>query len=465
MKYNKEHCNIPGCNHSIYRNYMCKEHYDFYLTDDKCREISNDVIAVYEGKGSWKQKALAFRDNVIHHAFDFPMIRCEHFPLEHVFLLDLRRFDKHDKERCSRVIKDFDIPANENIAMFKRIVNVQNVDDTEIKPVESYFLSKQELISVVPFMIFIFCVLLSYLLLRLAQPWTGEFFGMTYQETVCLYKQVLPYLVLLMLVLWSGIRLASFYNYFAQRAYNLSLFENVDGNINMLSQIKYVKDRNLKAGSYKCSVFGCLIGFSSLVVYNYFSNSSFHICSFAFMLSGVMMVASLLYVYNMTVLYFPVFEALKQQKLKIDLYNPDHNGGLAKIHNFLFKTFVYNEGLILIVLCLCFKFVNWWVGFIVSLLFFNRVNHARWSAKLYISSLKAFYRAKKVEREKLLLQNDDKAFDNIEKLDKLYGVKVLRYVWNIALIVVIPYLINNADDIIKWIGTQIPIIWNAVLIR
>lgn len=465
MKYNKEHCNIPGCNHRIYRNYMCKEHYAFYLIDDKCREISDDVIAVYEGKGSWKQKALAFRDNVIHHAFDYPMIRYEHFPLEHVFLLALRCFDKHDKVRCSRVIEDFDISANENIAMFKRIVNVQNVDDVKIKPVEFYLLSKQELISVVPFLISIFCVLLSYLLLRLAQPWTEEFFGMTYQETVCLYKQVLPYLLLLMLVLWSGIRLASFYNYFAQRAYNLSLFENVTGNINMLSQIKYVKDRNLKASSYKCSVLGGLIGISLLVVFNYFSNSSFHICSFAFVLSGVMMVASLLYVYNMTVLYFPVFEALKQQKLKIDLYNPDHNGGLAKIHNFLFKTFVYNEGLILIVLWLCFKFANGWVWFIVSLLFIMRVNHARWSAKLYISSLKAFYRAKKVEREKLLLQNDDKAFDNIEKLDKLYGVKVLKYVWNIALIVVLPYLINNADDIIKWIGTQIPIIWNAVLIR
>lgn len=233
----------------------------------------------------------------------------------------------------------------------------------------------------------------------------------------------------------------------------------------MLSQIKYVKDRNLKAGSYKCSVLGGLIGGGSLVVYNYFSNSSFHICSFVFMLSGVMMVASLLYIFNMTVLYFPVFEALKHYKLKIDLYNPDHNGGLAKIHNFLFKTFVYNEGLILIVLWLCFKFANGWVWFIVSLLFLNRVNHARWSSKLYISSLKAFYRAKKVEREKLLLQNDDKAFDNIEKLDKLYGIKVLKYLWNIALIVVLPYLINNADDIIKWIGTQIPIIWNAVLIR
>ena len=66
---------------------MCKEHYDFYLTDDKCREVSDDVIAVYEGKDSWKQKVLAFRDYVVHHALDYPMIRCEHFPLEHVFLL------------------------------------------------------------------------------------------------------------------------------------------------------------------------------------------------------------------------------------------------------------------------------------------------------------------------------------------------------------------------------------------
>ena len=250
---------------------MCKEHYDFYLTDDKCREISDNVIAVYEGKGSWKQKALAFRDNVVHHAFDYPMIRCEHFPLEHVFLLALRYFDKHDKERCARVIEDFDIPANENIAMFKRIVNVQNTDDTDIKPIESYLLSKRELISFVPFVISIFGVLLSYLLLRLGQPWTGEFFGMTYQETVCLYKQVLPYLLLLMLVLWSGIRLASFYNYFAHRVYNLSLFENVVGNINMLSQIKYVKDRNKKVGSYKCTVWSGLIGGGSLVVYKYFS--------------------------------------------------------------------------------------------------------------------------------------------------------------------------------------------------
>lgn len=465
MKYNKEHCNIPGCSHSIYRNYMCKEYCDFYLTDEKCRKISDNVIAVYEGNGSWKQKALAFKDYVIHHAFDYPMIRYEHFPLEHVFLLALRYFDKHDKERCSRVAEDFDIPANENIAMFKRIVNVQNVDDAEVEPIESYSFSKQELISVVPFLISIFGVLSSYLLLRLAQPWTGEFLGMTYQETVCLYKQVLPYLLLLMLVLWSGIRLASFYNYFANRAYNLSLFENVAGNINMLSQIKYVKDRNLKAGSYKCSVLGGLIGVGALVVYNYFSSSSFHICSFAFMLSGVMVVASLLYIYNMTVLYFPVFEALKHYKLKIDLYNPDHNGGLAKIHNFLFKTFVYNEGLILIFIWFCFKFSNGWFWLVVSLLLIMRINHARWSAKLYVSSLKSFYKAKKVEREKLLLQNDDKAFDKVEKLDKLYGIKALKYIWNISLIVVLPYLINNADGILRWIRTQIPVIWNTILIR
>ena len=240
MKYNTNHCNISGCTHDIYRNYMCKEHYDFYLANYKCQKISNNVIAVYEGRASLKQKFLAFRDDFIHHAFDFPMIRYEHFPLEHIFLLALRYFDKHDKERCSRVMEDFDIPENENIAMFKRFVNVYNINETDIKPLEFYLFSKRELVSFIPILISILGVLLSYVLLRFGKIWSGEFFGKTYIETVCLYKQVFPYILLLVLFLWNGTRLATFYNYFAHRAYNLSLLESVAGNVNILNQIIYV---------------------------------------------------------------------------------------------------------------------------------------------------------------------------------------------------------------------------------
>lgn len=465
MKYIQEHCNIPGCNHPIYRNYMCKEHYDFYLTDDKCRKISDDVIAVYDGKASFRQKAFSLRDNLVHHAFDYPMVRYEHFPLEHIYLLSLRYFDKHDKERCSRVIADFDIPENENIALFNRVVDIQNVNETQIKPIEQYLFSKHELISCIPVLVSLLGLTASYLLLRFGKPWTGDLLGKSFQETICLYKYVFPYIVLLILAFWSGTRLASFYNYFTQRAYKLNLFESVASNINFLNQILYVKERNKKIESYKCSMLGGFIGVCSLLFYNYFSNSTFNIYSFSLLLSGVVVLVPMLYIYNMTVLYFPVFEALKRNRLKIDLYNPDHNGGLSKAHDFLFKTFVYNEVLVFVLLWFCMKASIWWLWIIVSLGLIMRTNHVGWSLKLYIAFIRDFCKAKKAEKEKLLLQNDEIAFDKIEKLDKLYTTKISKHVRNLFLIVVLPYLINNADNIFNWIVTSIPAVWNKVMLK
>lgn len=167
----------------------------------------------------------------------------------------------------------------------------------------------------------------------------------------------------------------------------------------------------------------------------------------------------------MTVLYFPVFEALKRNRLKIDLYNPDHNGGLSKAQDFLFKTFVYNEVLVFILLWFCMKVSIWWLWIIVSLGLIMRTNHAGWSLKLYIASIRDFCKAKKAENEKLLLQNDEIAFDKIEKLDKLYTTKISKHIRNLFLIVVLPYLINNADNIFNWILTSIPAVWNMVMLK
>ena len=58
-----------------------------------------------------------------------------------------------------------------------------------------------------------------------------------------------------------------------------------------------------------------------------------------------------------------LFNLLNEQReitssLYIDFHGLAKNDVTKEIHNFLFKTFVYNEGLILIVLWLCFKFAN-----------------------------------------------------------------------------------------------------------
>lgn len=147
------------------------------------------------------------------------------------------------------------------------------------------------------------------------------------------------------------------------------------------------------------------------------------------------------------------------------MYNPDHNGGLSKAHDFLFKTFVYNEVLVFVLLWFCLKASIWWLWIIVSLGLIMRTNHVGWSLKLYIAFIRDFCKAKKAEKEKLLLQNDEIAFDKIEKLDKLYTTKISKHVRNLFLIVVLPYLINNADNIFNWIVTSIPAVWNKVMLK
>lgn len=101
----------------------------------------------------------------------------------------------------------------------------------------------------------------------------------------------------------------------------------------------------------------------------------------------------------------------------------------------------------------------------MSLGLIMRTNHVGWSLKLYIAFIRDFCKAKKAEKEKLLLQNDEIAFDKIEKLDKLYTTKISKHVRNLFLIVVLPYLINNADNIFNWIVTSIPAVWNKVMLK
>lgn len=465
MEYNKKHCNIKGCKHAIYRNYLCKTHYDFYLSDENCKKISDEVIAVYENRGTWKQRFLSVRDSFIHHALDYPMVRYEHFPLEHIYLLALQRFDKKDRERCMQVLADFDIPENENIPMLKRVTDKWNIGETEVKPIGHYLFTKRELLSIVPILISIVGFVAVYLLLRLANNETEDWFGMTRTRILDTYRQIAPYVALLILAVWNGTRLASFYNYLANRAYNLNLFDDVESNINILNQIEYVKERNKRADSYRYTVFGSLLGVSALTLYHYFSSTTFCMVSFGLLLCSLMVFIPLLYVYNMTVLYFPVFEGLKHKRLKIDLYNPDHCGGLNQIHNFLFRTFVYNEGLVLVTIALCTILGKFELLILAAVLLAPRMNHALWSARLYCSSLINFSKTKREERERLLTQDSVNAFFKIERLDNLSTNKIYKYVANIFCIVIIPYIINHLDGILEHIAENAPIIWNWLMIK
>jgi hypothetical protein len=119
---------------------------------------------------------------------------------------------------------------------------------------------------------------------------------------------------------------------------------------------------------------------------------------------------SLVFLYNKTVLYFPVLEGLKRKQPRIDLNNSDHQGGLGKYYDFLWRTFFYNEGLVVIILTI-FKFnLTWWIYIPFIFILIKRCNHAGWSIVAYITSLVRFTKVKKKAKEQLFVSDDTDAF-------------------------------------------------------
>lgn len=446
VEYNSINCNIPGCLHGIYKNYMCKAHYEFYLSDERIRKISDEIVAVHDGNATWWQMLLSMRDNLLHHTFDIPQVRYEHFPLEHVYLLALRYFDKKDVVRCRQVFSDFNIPENENIAMMRRVVNSRNPEEASIGAIEQYLFQSNELISYWYILISIIGCLGAYLILKFCNPWTDIFFGLSYSGVVEFYECVFPYILFLIFMMLLGVKLARSYNYFANRAYDLGLFEMAADNIEVLNQIEYVKQRNQRVITYRLSLLGSMTGVLLLGIYEYFSLSSFNIGTLGIFVCSVFVVFPLMYIYSISILYFPVFESLKRKHFKINLYNPDHCGGLAEMHKFLFRTFVYNEGIV----CVCFKmgiyFDKWWLYILIGLLVLNRVNHGGWSLVMYLSSVKDYIIAKKNEKLRLLLQNDEQSFERIEKLGSVSVSKTFNHIGQLIVVLVIPYIINHVDE-------------------
>lgn len=456
MNYTPNHCNIPGCTKNIHRNYMCIEHYNYYLSDPSCRKISDEVTSIQNGEVSKLTFLKLLRDFIVHHCFNLPVYRCEHFPLEHVYIWCMRHYDKRDKEKCEKVIRDFDIPENENTSFFKRLVDAANIDKTSIKPLTNYLLSKKELIACWPLLISLIAFICIYVQLRILNEISMTYFDMTYTQTIDFYLHMAPYIISLIIVMYVGTKLSTHYNNIASRAYNLDMFDKIEDNISKLNQVLYVKEGNLRNSSYFYSVFGSFIGLILYVLWMYFNSSSFSLATLLLTMLSLCVVLPLIWVYNQTVLYFPVFEAMKRKQPKIKLYNADHNGGLETYQSFMFHTFVYNEGIIVILIGLFGVLHHWFFHVILCLCLINRANHAGWSLMMYINSIIKYNKIKRYEKEQLTLSQSQEAFDKAEKLDRVYASKISDRLFKFTIVFAVPYLINHIDDIWKWLVTNIP---------
>ena len=116
MKYNPTICNISCCSEPVYRNHMCKRHYEFYAKNPITAQRMEEVLALEDGTANWKLIGKTIIQSLIHHSLNISMPLIEHFPLEHVFQAEaysLRHNESVDSERVKEVIKDFDIPETD----------------------------------------------------------------------------------------------------------------------------------------------------------------------------------------------------------------------------------------------------------------------------------------------------------------------------------------------------------------
>lgn len=465
LKYQPDKCNIHNCTSPNYKDNMCQEHYEFYIQDPLVRHVIEEKIALDVGNSSVKLRLKKHLHSFIHHSFDIPMPLYEHFPLEHVFLAELysaRSKQKEDVEHYRKVIEDFDIPENENIAVMKRILNFKDIETSELGPKEKYLLGKKDLPSMIPPMISVLGFFLLYCFFEWMTPANLVIRGADLSQVYKMYCQFIPYAYAFTFFIILGMMIPSQYNYLIERSYNLTLFKRLEENVDLVNQVKYVKERKGRAGSYYATLQGSSLGIIAVIFFVLLGKGTV-ISSYAVILccAVIMSIIPLLFSFSEMALFYPVIESLKRKRVSIDLYNADHRGGLKRYHRLIYLTILYNEGIAIILISL-FKALTiprGWV-FLLILLLFPRLNHAGWAIFGLIRSIVDFYLTKNEERSRLIVQEG--TVDNMgqsELLNKIYPIGFIPLVLWIVLYVLVPYIVNNLprwNELLVWLGMSKP---------
>ena len=236
---------------------MCKKHYDFYKENPLTAKHIDAVQSLEDGTAGWKLKGKVILQSIIHHVLNIPMSMIEHFPLEHVFLAELYSLC-HSKtinsERIQRVLEDFDIPENENLSDMRRVLNIRDVETSELGFKESYLLKKSDLPSKWPVVLSLlgFCLLFCFFKWIVGPDF--EIRGESLPFVVQVYWKYLPYACALVLFIFLGVLIPSHFNFFLERCYNMTLYKEVKDNADVVNQVNFVKERKVRSGSYYATI-------------------------------------------------------------------------------------------------------------------------------------------------------------------------------------------------------------------
>ena len=460
-RYNSNICNIKGCTCPGVNNHMCKEHYEFYSSNPMTLKVMEEVHALENGSADWRLKLKRALHWIIHLSLDVPMPLYEHFPLEHVYLAELeslRRCKPVDVDRTQKVILDFDIPENENISAMKRLLAFRDIETSELGPKNNYLLGKKDLPAMILPLISVLGFFLLYCFFEWMAPTSLIVRGADFPQVYMVYWQYIPYVYAFALFIILGMMIPSQYNYLIERSYNLTLFKRMEDNVDLVNQVKYVKERKGRAGSYYVTLLGSSFGSTAALFWALLGKGTVF-TSHAILLCCIvaMSVVPLVFAFSEMALFYPVIDSLKRKRVSIDLYNADHRGGLKRYHRLLYLTIFYNEGIaaVLIVLFKVLAIPKGWIVILILLLL-PRFNHAGWALFGWICSIVDFSRAKNEEKSRLVVQEGSVEYlEKAELLKKIHPLGLIPLAFAIATYIIVPYIINQlprCHEMLAWLG-------------
>lgn len=459
-KYKTNICNILGCEEPEYKYHLCKKHYEFYSANPITLQFMEEHDVIRNRRKGWHLRLKQIMQNIIHYTLNWPMPLVEHFPLEHVFLGELyllRRGKTVDSNRIEKVIEDFTIPENENLSDMKRVLNIRDIETSELGQKEEYLLAVNDLPSKWPIILSATGMVLLFCFFKWIMEPGFVVRGLDAIEIRALYWHYVPYIFALGVFVFLGLLIPSQYNYFVERCYTMTLFKKVEENADVVNQVQFVKERKARSGSYYASMIGYATGTTALIFFVIMGEGTpFTWQALLLCLALTLAIVPLSFSYGEMVLFYPVVESLKRKRIAIDLYNADRRGGLRRYHRFLYLTFLYNEGLAVTLLGLYSQlFVSkWWVLLLVFMLL-PRFNHAGWAIAGWVRSIVDFHKAKKKELGYLVTREGSTENRNkAEILNKTYPLGVIPFIWYLIGAILIPYVVNQLpkwEEVVEWL--------------